>query len=84
MQLFFLGILFSIAIALGTNTGKLATSASLCILAVIVLFFGDYEGLSKKEKNFNNCLMFTVLLLGLGLRIIITWGGGNNSCMLRI
>ncbi|MCH5248882.1 MAG: hypothetical protein J1E98_03070 [Lachnospiraceae bacterium] len=77
--LLFLGFIFSLATALGTNTGDLATSASLCIYSCIVLFYFDDNFDNNWHKWVNWVLIVCILSMVLFFRIYNTWASGVIS-----
>lgn len=79
IKLIGLGILFSIATALGTNTGVYATSASLCLLACITLFYITISGTKKWNLHIETISMLFMVSMTLILRLYITWAGAHIS-----
>ena len=79
IKLIGLGILFSIATALGTNTGVYATSASLCILASTTLFYVTISDKKNLKLYIQVGTMIMMVSMALILRLYITAGGSKIS-----
>lgn len=81
IYLFLMSLLFTIATAMGTNTGILATSASLNLMAVVVLLF-----IKEECPEENTCKRMQiqvpavlVCIMTLGIHVYVTWWGEHIS-----